>query len=169
MPKSLSRISMRRLRKLSLLVMDVDGVLTDGKLYYSVEGHVLKAFNVHDGQGLRNLHAVGVRSSIISVSAAELIKVRAQELNIRPVLINQSDKGEAMVRLLAETGCSKEHSAYIGDDIPDLAAMEQVAVSITVPNAHPDVLARAEFVTKKAGGEGAVRELCDLICRVKVN
>ena len=167
MPKKITRIGARRLINLEMLVMDVDGVMTDGKLYYSAEGHVLKAFDVQDGQGLKNLRATNVRTAIISSSSASLIGVRAHELGINSVLLDQTDKGIAMVQLIAETGCSPENVIYIGDDIPDIAAMRQVGNAITVPNAHAKVLAAAEFVTTRSGGAGAIRELCDLICAAK--
>ena len=167
MPKQLNRISTRRLRDLRLLVMDVDGVMTDGKLYYSAEGHVLKGFNVLDGKGLQNLRATNVRPAIISASRAESIHARARDLGINLVSIGEEDKGIAIVRLLAETGLSPHTTAYVGDDTPDLAAMRHAGTSITVPNAHQQVLATAEFITTKYGGEGAIRELCDLICSVQ--
>ena len=169
MPKQLVRIGTRKLRDLRLLIMDVDGVMTDGKLYYSAEGHVLKGFNVRDGQGLKNLRATSVRPAIISASNSEAILARARDLGIISVAIGEQDKGIAVIRLLSETGLSPQAAAYIGDDIPDLAAMRQVDISITVPNAHQSVLNTAEFVTTKAGGEGAIRELCDLICSVQTN
>ena len=167
MPKQISRIGARKLLDLRLLVMDIDGVMTDGKLYYSAEGHVLKGFNVQDGQGLKNLRATAVRPAIISASTSESIHARARDLGISLVTIGELDKGIAIVRLLSETGISPQATAYVGDDTPDLAAMRHVGITITVPNAHQRVLSTAEFITSKAGGEGAIRELCDLICNVQ--
>ncbi len=169
MPKRITRMGTRRLISIEMLVMDVDGVMTDGKLYYSAEGHLLKAFDVQDGQGLKNLRATKVRTAIISASNASLIEVRARELGINTVLLDQRDKGTAMIQLLAESGCSPENTVYIGDDIPDIAAMRQVGITVTVPNAHAQVLATAEFITTRSGGAGAIRQLCDLICAAKLS
>ena len=163
-PKPGNRLSLKKLYDLKMLVMDVDGVMTDGLQYYSAEGHIMKAFNVHDGQGLRYLANTNVRTAIISVSAAQLIVVRAEEFGVRHILINQRDKGAAMTRLIAETGINPAHIAYIGDDVPDIVAMHKVGISITVPNAHPEVMGVAQYITKTAGGHGAIRELTDLIC-----
>lgn len=146
-----------------MLVMDVDGVLTDGSIYLTDSGDELKAFNSQDGLGLTLLRKSGVALAIISGRKARCVEVRAQALGVAHVYQGIGNKAEAFARLLADTGLSAADCAYIGDDVIDLPVMRQVGFAVAVPDAPNLVRSHAHYVTGSAGGRGAVRELCELI------
>ena len=146
-----------------MLVMDVDGVLTDGSIYLTDSGDELKAFNSQDGLGLTLLRKSGVLLAIISGRKARCVEVRAQALGVAHVYQGIGNKAEAFARLLADTGLSAADCAYIGDDVIDLPVMRQVGFAVAVPDAPNLVRSHAHYVTGSAGGRGAVRELCKLI------
>ncbi len=146
-----------------MLVMDVDGVLTDGSIYLTDSGDELKAFNSQDGLGLTLLRKSGVLLAIISGRKARCVEVRAQALGVAHVYQGIGNKAEAFARLLADTGLSAADCAYIGDDVIDLPVMRQVGFAVAVPDAPNLVRSHAHYVTGSAGGRGAVRELCELI------
>lgn len=146
-----------------LLILDVDGVLTDGRLYYGADGVRLTAFHARDGSAIKRLLAAGVPVAAISGRASPGAARRLAELGVRHVYAGVEDKGEALDRLCAATGVAAEHMAHIGDDVPDLPLFERVGLAIAVPEAHPCVLARAHWVTTSRGGRGAVQEVCDLV------
>lgn len=146
-----------------MLVMDVDGVLTDGSIYLTDSGDELKAFNSQDGLGLTLLRKSGVLLAIISGRKARCVEVRAQALGVAHVYHGIGNKAEAFARLLADTGLSAADCAYIGDDVIDLPVMRQVGFAVAVPDAPNLVRSHAHYVTGSAGGRGAVRELCELI------
>ena len=150
-------------RPIELLLLDVDGVLTDGRLYVGPDGMTSKAFHVRDGLGITQLLRAGVEVGLISGRDDRAVRARAKELGLRSVLLGESNKGEAVVRLLAERNLAATQAAFVADDVNDLPALEQVGVSIAVADAHPDVLAAVKFVTRASGGEGAVREVADAI------
>jgi 3-deoxy-D-manno-octulosonate 8-phosphate phosphatase (KDO 8-P phosphatase) len=146
-----------------LLVLDVDGVLTDGRLFISASGEEFKVFHVRDGSGLVALQKAGVTVAIISGRDAEAVRRRAAELGIRHVRQGVSDKGAELDRLLAELGVTAEETACVGDDTPDAPMLRRAGLAIGVADAHPALLAAAHWVTKSNGGHGAVREVCDLL------
>ena len=145
------------------LCLDVDGVLTDGSLNIGADGELFKAFNARDGLGLSCLLRSGVRVAIITGRTARLLEDRCKTLGIRHLYQGQSDKLLAYRELLDTLSLSDEQVAYIGDDLIDWPVMAKVGLSVAVADAHPLLLARARYVTRIAGGRGAVRELCDLI------
>ena len=150
-------------RPVKMLVMDVDGVLTDGSIYLTDSGDELKAFNSQDGLGLTLLRKSGVLLAIISGRKARCVEVRAQALGVAHVYQGIGNKAEAFAQLLADTGLSAADCAYIGDDVIDLPVMRQVGFAVAVPDAPNLVRSHAHYVTGSAGGRGAVRELCELI------
>ena len=156
-----------RLSAVKLLAMDVDGVLTDGGIYYTDDGQEFKRFNVKDGQGLKLASQLGITLAIISASASSAILHRAQKLGITNVFIGVENKLETIVQLCQTLDLPFSQVAYIGDDINDLAVMEKVYCPLTVADASPEVQAKAIYITKKLGGQGAVREICDLLIEQK--
>lgn len=150
-----------RAQQIKLLAMDVDGVLTDGRLFFSSEGDTLKAFNSQDGHGLKMLKSTGVSIAIITGRTSDIVTSRATELGIDNVLQGREDKLTALNELVATMGLSIEQAAYIGDDLPDLSAIQSAGIGVTVANAASGIAERADYVTQARGGEGAVRETCE--------
>ncbi|PNK61590.1 KdsC family phosphatase [Psychrobacter sp. FDAARGOS_221] len=148
-----------------LLVLDVDGILSNGYIIYDANGTEIKCFNVKDGMGVKSLKFAGVKTAIITGRSSEMVNIRAQEMGIDYVVQGRDDKLTALKQLLLDLPYELEQCAYMGDDLPDLKALQSVGLSVTVPNAHQEVLSRVMMVTTKAGGEGAVREVCDLILK----
>ena len=153
----------RKLPQVRLLVTDVDGVLTNGQLYYSDRGEEIKAFNVRDGEGLKQIKRHGIRTAIISGRSSESLRRRAQELAIDDVYMGVSDKSKVLKEILEACAISAEEALYIGDDVGDLGALSSVGLRVAVADAHDQVKCHADYVTAKPGGAGAVREICDLI------
>ncbi|KPQ36435.1 MAG: 3-deoxy-D-manno-octulosonate 8-phosphate phosphatase (KDO 8-P phosphatase) [Phormidesmis priestleyi Ana] len=150
-----------RLASIRLLVLDVDGVLTDGGLYYTESGEILKKFNVKDGLGIKQLINSGVEVAIISANSSEATLHRAQRLNVEHVFINAKDKLGTLKALCDRLGLDLQQVASMGDDLSDLPVMQAVGLPMTVADAMPANIACAAYVTQKGGGEGAVREVCD--------
>ena len=148
---------------IQLLVLDVDGVLTDGRLWFGVEGEALKAFHVRDGVGIKALLEAGVYVAIISGRDSVMVSRRAAELGIAHVHQGITNKAATLTDLMRRLQCTRQTTACIGDDTPDLSMMNLVALPIAVADAHPDVRAKALVITQAAGGAGAVREVCDLL------
>ena len=153
----------QKLPQVRLLVTDVDGVLTNGQLYYSDRGEEIKAFNVRDGEGLKQIKRHGIRTAIISGRSSESLRRRAQELAIDDVYMGVSDKPKVLIEILETCAISAEETLYIGDDVGDLGALSAVGLRVAVADAHDQVKCIADYVTAKPGGAGAVREICDLI------
>lgn len=151
--------------QIELLILDVDGVLTDGSLFYDNHGQEYKAFNSRDGHGLRMLQDAGVKVAILTGRKSELVQHRAKNLNIPTELVFQGfrDKRPAFAALLEHTGLPAEKIAYVGDDVIDLPVMKQVGLAIAVADAHPFVKEHAHWVTTRSGGRGAVRETCEML------
>jgi len=152
-----------RARKLRLAIFDVDGVMTDGTLYIGADGEAFKAFNILDGHGMRMLQAAGVATAIISGRSSPAVERRARELSIAHVVQGSADKVEAFERLRAALGVDAESCSYMGDDLPDLGVMRRCGLAVAVPGAVEAVRQAAHYVTRAAGGRGAVREFCDLV------
>lgn len=152
-----------RAAKIRLAVFDVDGTLTDGRLWYGEDGRETKVFHVHDGLGLKLLQTHGVQVALITARISHPVALRAEELNIAHVYQGQRDKLGCFRELLAALGLEAEQAAFIGDDLPDLPPMRQAGLAVAVANAHPWVAEQAHWHTSKNGGLGAAREVCDLI------
>lgn len=157
-----------RAKKIKLLLMDCDGVLTDGKLYFSERGEELKVFHVRDGQGLATWHAAGFLSGIISGrDAKNILEKRATELGIHYIKTCSLDKAEDLEDILQSAQVRHDEVAYIGDDIGDICLMRKVGFPVAVADAVSEVLPEAVYHTRANGGFGAVREVTDLIIRSK--
>lgn len=152
-----------RAKEVRLLILDVDGVMSDGLIYMGNSGEELKAFNVRDGYGIRCALTSGIEVAIITGRKAKLLEDRCETLGITHLYQGQSDKLIAFRDLLAKLALSPEQAAYIGDDLIDWPVMEQVGLSVAVADAHPLLTPKAHYVTRISGGRGAVREVCDLL------
>ena len=154
-------------RKIKLLIMDVDGVLTDGRIFIRDNGEEIKSFHTLDGHGLKMLHRHGIKTAIITGRDTPSVGIRVQQLGIHHYFKGISDKKSCYQNLLYDLKLVEEDCAYIGDDIVDLPVMVRCGLPVAVSTAHQFVLHYAAYVTQKAGGCGAVRELCDLILDAK--
>ena len=150
-------------KRVRLLVLDVDGVLTDGRLYYLEGDREAKAFFTQDGAGLKMLMTTGISVAIVTGRRSDVVRRRASELGIRRLFEGVDDKGACIDELAVTTGISGVEMAHVGDDLPDLPAFNRVGFKIGVPGAHPVVLDRADYVTSAPAGLGAVREVCELL------
>lgn len=157
----------RRLQSIRHLFLDVDGVMTDGGLYYDERGECLKRFHVLDGAGIKRLLKAGIGVGIISGRSHPAILARAQELGMSPVIVGREDKLEAFESWCADSTLTAKDCAHMGDDLPDLPLMQAVGMSFSVPGAVSQVLAEADWVTARTGGNGAVREVADLILEAR--
>lgn len=150
-----------------LVVLDVDGVLTDGRLFFGPQGETLKAFNVRDGHGVKLLRDAGIEVAILSSRKSEIVAVRAREIGIARVLQGEADKGAAFTRLLAQSHLEASACAYMGDDWPDLPVLARVGLAAAPADGCNEVKATAHWVASRAGGAGAVRELAEFILRAQ--
>jgi len=157
-PKILARAS-----RIRLLLMDCDGVLTDGRLYFGANGEELKVFHVRDGEGIAAWNRAGFGSGIISGRNSPIVELRAKQLGIAHIIQGRTDKAAALDEIMAEAGIAADEVAFVGDDTPDIQAFERVGLAVAVGNAHKDTIAAAHFVTSADGGLGAVREVTDLL------
>ncbi|WP_305075904.1 HAD family hydrolase [Microbulbifer sp. ALW1] len=156
-----------KLSRVRHLILDVDGVLTDGRLYFDNHGNELKTFHTLDGHGIKMLQQSGVAVAIITGRRSSLVEKRAHDLGITRLIQGREDKFRAFQELFANEAFDLEQIAYVGDDYPDLQLMTRVGCPIAVPNAAQPVLDRALFVTQRSGGAGAVREVCDRIMQAQ--
>lgn len=150
-------------KKISLLILDVDGVLTDGGLILGESGNEYKIFYVQDGQGLVMLKESGCQIAVITARSSKIVSERMASLGIEYVFQGQNDKGKSVKDLMNKLGKDREHTAYVGDDFIDLPAMQQVGLAIAVADARPLVKEQADWVTTARGGRGAAREVCEFI------
>lgn len=164
---SLSRALRTAAGRIRLLSFDVDGVLTDGRIIYSDDGREIKAFNVQDGSAIKMLAAEGIEIAILTGRDSPMVARRAGELGIRHLVQGLDDKGPAFRDLSDQLGIPLEETAHVGDDLADLVLFDLAGFSISVPNGHPTVRARADHITETAGGEGVARELAELILRAR--
>ncbi|MEO7245524.1 MAG: HAD hydrolase family protein [Rubrivivax sp.] len=144
-------------------VFDVDGVLTDGRIYIGADGETVKAFSTLDGHGLKLLAQAGITPLVITGRDSAAVRRRVADLGLVHAVYGAHDKLAAAEALLASLGIAWEETAVIGDDWPDLPLMARAALAVAPPNGHPEVRARAHHVTAAAGGHGAAREFCDLL------
>jgi 3-deoxy-D-manno-octulosonate 8-phosphate phosphatase (KDO 8-P phosphatase) len=167
LPANLAPALQQRLSRIKLMIFDVDGVLTDGGLYYGPDGEAIKRFNVLDGLGIKMLQQFGIATAIISARKSAIVTRRAQDLGIGHVFQGSHDKQAAFTQLLQQTGCQIEQCGYIGDDVIDLPLLTQVGLACAVANCHPDLKQQVHYLTGAAGGHGAAREVCDMILRAQ--
>ncbi len=153
--------------RLALMGFDVDGVLTDGMLYFSSQGDEMKAFSSLDGHGLKMLQRAGVEVAIISGRSSRALELRAANLGIDELHMGVEDKGALLTRLARQRGIDLARAGYMGDDVVDLPILRLCGFSATVADGHPEVLSRVDYVASRGGGRGAVREVCDLIIRAQ--
>jgi 3-deoxy-D-manno-octulosonate 8-phosphate phosphatase (KDO 8-P phosphatase) len=156
-----------QLAAVRLLVLDVDGVLTDGRLYYGSGGDETKAFHIQDGLGIQLLQRSGVQVAIVSGRRSAAVERRAQELGIGSVALGVADKLAAYQALLEARSLQQGQAACMGDDLPDLPLLRRCGVALTVPDAPAVVREHVHYVTQRRGGEGAVREACELIMQAQ--
>lgn len=157
----------RRLAAVKLLSVDVDGVLTDGGLYFDEAGRQLRKFNVKDGLGLKRAMQAGVEVAIVTASSAQAIRHRAQDLGIRHLVMGSEDKVGAIRKLSQELGIDLKAAAHIGDDANDLPVFATIGLAVTVADGSTEAKARAHYIVPVNGGYGAVRALCDLLVAAK--
>jgi YrbI family 3-deoxy-D-manno-octulosonate 8-phosphate phosphatase len=153
------------LRQIRALVLDVDGVLTDGGMYYGEGGEALKKFNVKDGLGIRLLQKAGIRVALISGEKSNAIRLRARKLEVSQVFLGVEDKERVFLSFLKTENVDPLHAAYVGDDLNDLPAMRKAGVAIAVADAVPEVRREADWILARRGGDAAVREICDALLK----
>ncbi len=156
-----------RAARIKLLLLDVDGVLTDGKLYFGNNGEEFKAFSTLDGHGIKLLQKTGVKVGIITGRTSNLVARRANDLGITILVQGREDKWNALREILNDHPLHLDEIAFMGDDWPDLTVMTRVGLSLAVANAHISVAARAHWQSRERGGEGAVRAACDMIMQAQ--
>ena len=161
--------SRRLLQRIRLVVLDVDGTMTDGRLYYGAQGEALKAFDVRDGHGLRLLQTHGgVKLAVLTGRRADLVLQRCRELSIEHVVGQSRQKGQAIEQLCGDLGVPLSDTAFMGDDVNDLPALRKVAFSCAPADAAPEVRRAVAWVSRRPAGRGAVRELCEILLAAKV-
>ncbi len=158
-----------RAKKIKLLLMDCDGVLTDGRMYFGPSGEELKVFHVRDGQGIVDWHKAGFRSGIISGRNSPIVEMRAKQLGVEFIWQGRKEKVSAYKEILAAANVESEEVAFIGDDTPDAEVFPLVGFAVAVGDAHDAVKAAAHYVTQRDGGRGAIREVIDLILAAKMD
>jgi 3-deoxy-D-manno-octulosonate 8-phosphate phosphatase (KDO 8-P phosphatase) len=157
----------QKAKAIRMLVLDVDGILTDGRIYYGNQGEELKAFNIKDGLGIKLLQRSGVTVAIITGRQSEIVARRAKELGISEISQGREDKHQALKELCDRTDTTIEQCAYMGDDLPDLSAIIASGLGLTVADACATVRESADWQSTAAGGCGAVREACEFILSAK--
>ena len=167
MPGMSEKEFMKAVARLRLLVLDVDGVMTDGSIILDDNAVQYKAFNVRDGHGVKMLQRHGVEVAIITGRTSKVVEHRAKELGIERVLQGSWDKAKSLTEMLEGTDFSLDDVAYMGDDVVDLPVMRMAGLSLSVADAHPEVLKRSDWVSSLPGGGGALRELTDTILKAK--
>jgi len=166
LPDDIARVASRA-AGLAVMGFDVDGVLTDGTLYFSSQGDEIKAFSSLDGHGLKMLQRAGVEVVIISGRSSRALELRAQNLGITELHMAVEDKRTVMASLMAKRGLNLSQAGYMGDDVVDLPVLRACGFSATAADAHPEVISRVDFVATRGGGRGAAREVCDLILKAQ--
>jgi len=152
-----------RAKNIRVAFFDVDGVFTDGGLLFTDQGEVVKRFSTLDGHGLKALQEVGITPAVITGRDSPALRKRLSDLGITHARFGTLDKAPAALEMLHDLGLNWSQASHMGDDWPDLAVMTRAALACAPVNAHPEVKARAHFVTQREGGHGAVREVCDLL------
>ncbi len=161
------KILFQKARKIRLLLLDVDGVLTDGRILYDEKGREVKFFHVHDGQGIRWLQKEGVEVGFLSGRSSRAVEMRGKELGISFLFQGIGDKIKTFEKILKKAKLDPDQVAFMGDDFIDAALLKKVGLSISVSNGHPLVQKEADYVTRAAGGYGAVREVSEFIIQAQ--
>ena len=156
-----------KLKKVKLLILDVDGVMTDGRIIMDDEGRELKNFNVRDGHGIKLIQRYGIKVAILTGRQSSVVKYRAIDLGIKDVYQKAFNKKEIFEKILKKHNLSSQEVAYLGDDIVDIPVLKRVGFSSAVANALDVVKENVDYVTKNKGGDGAVREICDMILKAQ--
>lgn len=156
-----------RIASVRLLLLDVDGVLSDGRIVYDAHGTEIKTFDVKDGHGIKMLQRAGIEVGIISGRSSRVVNVRAKELGIEILYQGISDKALPYAEIVKQLGLRDEEVAYIGDDIVDLPILHRVGFAVATADAVDDIRPYVHYVTNRCGGRGAVREVCDLILKAR--
>lgn len=157
----------QQLQAIKLFITDIDGVLTDGTLFYDSTGLAHKGFHVHDGMGLKYLQQAGIHVAVITACTSELTRTRMKHLGIEYVFMGESDKRAAYDTLVKKLNLKDEAVAYMGDDLPDLPLIIRAGVGITVADACPALFEYADWITERAGGKRATREVCEAILKAQ--
>ena len=156
-----------KIKKIKLLILDVDGVLTDGRIIYDSKGRDSKFFDVHDGLGVYLLRRAGIKTILITAKGSKTIKPRARDMRVEEYYEDIFPKTRVLDKILAKHKVLKEEICFIGDDLVDLSIMKAVGLPVAVANASDDIKAAASYVTLKLGGRGAVREIAELILKTQ--
>lgn len=164
---NLTQIQLEKVKQLKLLILDVDGVLTDGRLFFDDNGKEYKCFHARDGHGIKLLRQSGVEVAVISGRKSNSVAIRMQTLGVQLVYQGHENKRAAFTEILHNLSLSPKQVAHVGDDVLDLPIMVQAGFSVAVADAHFAVKQRADWCTQIAGGQGAVREVCDLIMQAQ--
>ncbi|HEY5603779.1 MAG TPA: 3-deoxy-manno-octulosonate-8-phosphatase KdsC [Gammaproteobacteria bacterium] len=157
----------KKAKNIKLVIFDVDGVLTDGSLFYGDDGQEYKAFNSRDGHGMKMLQETGVRIGVITGRTSEVVLHRMKNLQVQHIYQGRLEKLPAFEELINKLGITPEHTAYVGDDVVDLPIMLRVGLAITVPNAHDLVKQHAHWISSKPAGAGAARDICEMIMKAQ--
>lgn len=165
--QNLTQIQQTKIKQLKLLILDVDGVLTDGRLFFDDTGKEYKCFHARDGHGIKLLRQSGVEVAVISGRQSNSVALRMQSLGVERVYQGHENKRAAFAEILRQLDLQPEQAAHVGDDVLDLPIMLQVGFAVAVADAHFAVKQRADWCTQLPGGLGAVREVCDLIMQVQ--
>lgn len=165
--KNMSARVFEKASKIKLLILDVDGVMTDGTVYYTNSGDEIKAFNIKDGLGIKLAQKAGIQVGIITGRSSEIVARRAAELSITPVIQGREDKEIALSEVAKQMQLDLNAIAYMGDDLPDMSAMQVVGLSLAPADSHREIQNICDWRSTKDGGRGAVREACDLLLEAK--
>ena len=156
-----------KLKKIKVMAMDVDGVLTDGRIIYDGNGQELKFFDVQDGYAISRLRKSGIKTAVISARGCRAVRARTDDLKIDKVYLDVYPKMSAYEKMLTQFGVKDEEVCYIGDDLPDYPILRRVGLAVAVKNAAPEVKKIADYVTRLPGGRGAVREVAEKILKAQ--
>jgi 3-deoxy-D-manno-octulosonate 8-phosphate phosphatase (KDO 8-P phosphatase) len=163
----MKKLKQEKIKHIKLLILDVDGVLTDGKIIYNDRGEEIKAFDVRDGHGLKLLMRSGMEVALITGRESKVVFHRARDLGIKQVYQKVTDKKEVYEKILREKKLEDKQVGFIGDDLVDIPVLRRVGFSATVRDAIPETKDIVDYVASKKGGEGAVREICELLLKVQ--
>ena len=158
-----NQVPLEKLKKIQLLLLDVDGVLTDGSLIYHDDGSETKIFNARDGLGLKLVMKAGIKVCIVTGRSSKALYHRCDNLGIRYIFDGVRDKAMMLEKIVAQTGVGAPNTAFVGDDLPDLPLMRRAGLSIAVADAHEIVRENADWTTLAPGGRGAVRQVCEAL------
>lgn len=167
MPLNIEESILSKVKKIKLLLLDVDGVLTDGRIIYDSRGRDMKFFDVHDGLGVYLLKKQGIKTVLITARGSKAIKPRARDMGVEEIIAGVSPKSNAFPGLLKKYKLSEEEVCFVGDDLVDLCMMKRVGFPVAVFNAAPEIKQSAAYITLRQGGRGAVREVAELILKTQ--